>query len=66
MKTAMEFDLEKVLRSKGDLRQELAARPLAEKLASLDKLRERALTIRAAKPLLSKAESDSHSSDSDQ
>jgi hypothetical protein len=46
----MSFDLEKMLQSKRELRRELAARPLAEKLAMLDVLRERTLALRAAKP----------------
>ena len=44
----MTFDLEKMLQSKRAMRRELAARPLAEKLAMLDMLRERTLTLRAA------------------
>ncbi|MGD0258689.1 MAG: hypothetical protein ABSD29_02565 [Verrucomicrobiota bacterium] len=46
----MSFDLQKILESKRALRRELAARPLAEKLRLLDVLRERALSIRPAKP----------------
>jgi len=48
----MSFDLARILRSKRDFRQRLAARPVAEKLAMLDALRERALAIRAARPPL--------------
>lgn len=44
----MTFDLEKILQSKRAMRRDLAARPVAEKLAMLDVLRERALTLRAA------------------
>jgi hypothetical protein len=44
----MTFDLEKILENKRDLRRDLAARPVAEKLRMLDALRERALTLRAA------------------
>ncbi len=44
----MAFDLEKILQSKRELRQKLAARPVAEKLAMLDALRKRALALRAA------------------
>ena len=47
----MSFDLVKILESKRRFRQRLAARPVAEKLAMLDALRERALAIRAAKPV---------------
>ena len=47
----MTFDLEKVLQSKREMRRDLAARPVAEKLAMLDALRERALTLRAATPM---------------
>lgn len=46
----MTFDLEKMLQSKRELRRELRARPLAEKLAMLDVLRERTLALRAATP----------------
>jgi hypothetical protein len=44
----MTFDLKRMLESKKALRRKLAARPLAEKLAMLDALRERALAIRKA------------------
>ena len=46
----MTFDLAKILQSKREFRQRLAARPIAEKLAMLDALRERALAIRPARP----------------
>ena len=42
----MNFDLEKILASKRALRNELAARPIAEKLRMLDALRERTLALR--------------------
>ncbi len=45
----MTFDLAKILQSKREFRQRLAARPIAEKLAMLDALRERALAIRPAR-----------------
>ena len=45
----MTFDLEKILQSKREFRQRLAARPIEEKLAMLDALRERALALRAAR-----------------
>ena len=45
----MTFDLAKILQNKREFRQRLAARPIAEKLAMLDALRERALTIRPAR-----------------
>ncbi len=41
----MTFDLAKILESKRGFRQRLAARPIAEKLALLDALRERQLAI---------------------
>jgi hypothetical protein len=41
----MTFDLTQILQSKRALRQRLAARPIEEKLAMLDALRERALAI---------------------
>ena len=50
----MLFDLEKVIKSKQRFRQELAARPIAEKLEMLNKLRERSLTLRAARPVSAK------------
>src|SRR6266581_2906717 len=40
----------KILRSKREFRKRLAARPIAEKLAMLDALRERALAIRPTRP----------------
>ena len=45
----MTFDLGRILQSKREFRQRLAARPIAEKLAMLDALRERALALRPAK-----------------
>jgi hypothetical protein len=42
----MTFDLAKILQSKREFRQRAAARPIQEKLALLDALRERALTLR--------------------
>jgi hypothetical protein len=42
----MSFDWEKIVASKRAFRQRLAARPLEEKLAMLDALRERALALR--------------------
>jgi hypothetical protein len=42
----MTFDLTRILESKRVFRRQLAARPIAEKLALLDTLRERELTIR--------------------
>ncbi len=44
----MTFDLQRILESKRALRRSLAQRPVAEKLALLDVLRDRALAIRAA------------------
>lgn len=44
----MSFDLQRILDSKRALRRNLAARPLAEKLALLDALRDRMRTIREA------------------
>ena len=45
----MTFDPAKILQSKRAFRQRLAARPIAEKLAMLDALRERALALRPAR-----------------
>ncbi len=42
----MTFDLHRILQSKSEFRQRLAARPIEEKLALLDALRERQLDIR--------------------
>jgi hypothetical protein len=42
----MTFDLAKIQQSKREFRQRLAARPIEEKLALLDALRERSLAIR--------------------
>lgn len=42
----MTFDFAKIAQSKREFRQRLAARPIAEKLAMLDALRERALALR--------------------
>jgi len=44
----MTFDFERILASKQALRRHLASRPVAEKLAMLDALRDRARAIRAA------------------
>jgi hypothetical protein len=46
----MTFDLAKIQQSKREFRQRLAARPIEEKLAMLDALRERELVLRAARP----------------
>lgn len=48
----MNFDFAKILQHKREYRQRLAARPIAEKLAMLDALRERALAIRPTKSAL--------------
>jgi hypothetical protein len=45
----MIFDLQRFLESKQALRRNLASRPIAEKLAMLDELRDRARVIRAAR-----------------
>ena len=45
----MTFDLTKIAESKRAYRQRLASLPIAEKLAMLDALRERALAIRSAR-----------------
>jgi hypothetical protein len=47
----MTFDLAKILQSKRDYRQRLAARPIEEKLAMLDALRERTLALRSTQPM---------------
>jgi hypothetical protein len=44
----MSFDLTRILDGKRALRRTLAARPVAEKLAMLDVLRDRVRTIRSA------------------
>jgi len=45
----MTFDLHQILASKRAFRHALAARDIVEKLAMLDDLRARALTLRAAR-----------------
>jgi hypothetical protein len=47
----MTFDLTRILESKRAFRRQLASRPIAEKLALLDTLRERELILRQAGPL---------------
>ncbi len=42
---AMSFDLQRIIESKREMRRKLAGRPVAEKLAMLDALRDRARTI---------------------
>ncbi len=44
----MTFDLRQILESKRALRRRLASRPVADKLALLDELRDRAIAIRQA------------------
>jgi hypothetical protein len=44
------FDLKKMLQNKREMRRDLASRPIAEKLAMLNALRERSLALRAATP----------------
>lgn len=46
----MTFDFEKIQESKREMRRRLAALPVAEKLLILDQLRERAETLRTARP----------------
>jgi hypothetical protein len=46
----MTFDLTRILESKRAFRRQLASRPIAEKLALLDTLRERELILRQAGP----------------
>ncbi|MDO8956199.1 MAG: hypothetical protein Q7W38_05060 [Deltaproteobacteria bacterium] len=41
----MSFDLQRIIESKREMRRKLAGRPVAEKLAMLDALRDRARTI---------------------
>ncbi len=44
----MTLDLQRILEGKQTLRRNLASRPVSEKLAMLDALRDRTRTIRAA------------------
>lgn len=46
MQADITFNLSRILQSKRDFRQRLAARPIEEKLALLDALRERTLALR--------------------
>jgi hypothetical protein len=41
----MTFDLQRIIESKREMRRKLAGRPVAEKLAMLDALRDRARTV---------------------
>ena len=52
----MTFDFEKIWRDKEESRHELAARPIAEKLAMLEALRDNALMLRKAKPINEKSD----------
>jgi hypothetical protein len=45
----MTFDLKRIIEAERAHRRELAMRPIAEKLAMLDALRERALVLRGAR-----------------
>ncbi|MFN0149779.1 MAG: hypothetical protein ACKVU1_03590 [bacterium] len=45
----MTFEMREILKSKQEFRRKLAAMPYAEKLALLEQLRERALTIVASR-----------------
>ena len=45
----MTFDLGKIMQSKREFRQRLAARPIEEKLAMLDSLRARTITLRGSR-----------------
>ena len=47
----MTFDIDKIIESKKRLRSELAALPIEVKLAMLDDLRERAISLIEAHPL---------------
>jgi hypothetical protein len=46
----MSVDLQRILDGKRALRRDLASRPVAEKLAMLEMLRERTRAIRGARP----------------
>jgi hypothetical protein len=46
----MTFDPAKIIESKRAFRRRLTARPIEEKLAMLDALRERTLVLRATRP----------------
>ena len=45
----MTFDLTKIMASKREFRQRLAARPIEEKLAMLDALRARTIALRGSR-----------------
>ena len=45
----MTFDLDKIIQSKREFRQRLAAKPIEEKLAMLDALRARTIALRASR-----------------
>jgi hypothetical protein len=54
----MKFDPAPVLRVKEELRQQLAAKPVAEKLRILDELRAASVALRAAGQELRRSETD--------
>ena len=56
----MSFDLGNILQSKREFRKRLAAKPIEEKLATLDALRERALVIRPVKSMRQRGELQEH------
>lgn len=58
----MTFDIQKILQSKRELRQGLAALPIEEKLRLLDALRERQLFIRESSQPLPQIHTDGHRS----
>lgn len=54
----MTFDIEKIQESKQAMRRRLAALPVAEKLSMLDAMRERAETLRTARPAMPAGRTD--------
>lgn len=51
----MTFDLNRILQSKREFRQRMAARPIEEKLAMLDALRARAIALRESRSVAERA-----------
>jgi hypothetical protein len=52
------FDVQTMIESKRTYRQELAARPVIEKLRMLDQLRRRVRTLEAARPITDRSGSN--------
>ncbi len=56
----MSFDLARIMQSKRAFRQQLAAKPIEEKLAMLDALRARTIALRGSRQNLNRVRSKGH------